>query len=285
MMPLIAVAALFGAIVTFTDMTVVYVLTRGGPTNSTQVPASWAFFRGIEGGDIAQGAAVALFLFPLLLTAADPHSSGGASHGGVVTWWPSRQSIPMGVDTAASVDTLDAGQSSVTDWLVWGCTRSHCCRTGLCRPVPVVVDHCVQTEPGPLSARQQPVPVQPAVDPHARAVPFKTQRSSRSSGTRCGWACSWLRSHWCSVSPPRTHLPDLTGRAPWLSQSSSCTSCRPRCCSCRCRVWWLPLASRTTPGHLSSSIPRSPSRYRCGSGRLPQGHSEGHRRAGHGGRI
>ena len=70
MMPLIAVAALFGAIVTFTDMTVVYVLTRGGPTNSTQVLASWAFFRGIEGGDIGQGAAVALFLFPLLLAAA-----------------------------------------------------------------------------------------------------------------------------------------------------------------------------------------------------------------------
>jgi multiple sugar transport system permease protein len=70
MMPLIAVAALFGAIVTFTDMTVVYVLTRGGPTNSTQVLPSWAFFRGIEGGDIAQGAAVALFLFPLLLAAA-----------------------------------------------------------------------------------------------------------------------------------------------------------------------------------------------------------------------
>jgi multiple sugar transport system permease protein len=70
MLPLIAVAALFGAIVTFTDMTVVYVLTRGGPTNSTQVLASWAFFRGIEGGDIAQGAAVALFLFPLLLAGA-----------------------------------------------------------------------------------------------------------------------------------------------------------------------------------------------------------------------
>ena len=69
-LPVIAVAALFGAILTFTDMTVVYVLTRGGPTNSTQVLASWAFIRGIEGGDIAQGAAVALFLFPLLLAAA-----------------------------------------------------------------------------------------------------------------------------------------------------------------------------------------------------------------------
>ncbi|HET9901974.1 MAG TPA: sugar ABC transporter permease, partial [Actinomycetes bacterium] len=49
---------------------VVYVLTRGGPTNSTQVLTSWAFVRGIEGGDVAQGAAIALFLFPLLLAAA-----------------------------------------------------------------------------------------------------------------------------------------------------------------------------------------------------------------------
>lgn len=69
-LPLIAVAALFGAIFTFTDMAVVYVLTRGGPTNSTQVLASWAFVRGIEGGDVAQGAAIAIFLFPLLLAAA-----------------------------------------------------------------------------------------------------------------------------------------------------------------------------------------------------------------------
>jgi ABC-type sugar transport system permease subunit len=69
-LPVVAVAALFGAILTFTDMTVVYVLTRGGPTNATQVLASWAFIRGIEGGDVAQGAAIALFLFPLLLAAA-----------------------------------------------------------------------------------------------------------------------------------------------------------------------------------------------------------------------
>jgi multiple sugar transport system permease protein len=69
-LPIIAVAALFGAILTFTDMTVVYVLTRGGPTNSTQVLTSWAFIRGIDGGDVGQGAAMALFLFPLLLAAA-----------------------------------------------------------------------------------------------------------------------------------------------------------------------------------------------------------------------
>lgn len=68
--PVIAVAGLFGAIFTFTDMTVVYVLTRGGPTNDTQVLASWAFYKGIGGSDIGQGAAIALFLFPLLLAAA-----------------------------------------------------------------------------------------------------------------------------------------------------------------------------------------------------------------------
>jgi multiple sugar transport system permease protein len=68
--PIIAIAGLFGAIFTFTDMAVVYVLTRGGPTNETQVLASWAFFRGIEGSDLGQGAAIALFLFPLLLAAA-----------------------------------------------------------------------------------------------------------------------------------------------------------------------------------------------------------------------
>ncbi len=68
-LPVIAVATLFGAIMTFTDMTVPYVLTRGGP-HSTDVLASWAYFRGIEGGDVGQGAAIALFLFPLLLAGA-----------------------------------------------------------------------------------------------------------------------------------------------------------------------------------------------------------------------
>jgi multiple sugar transport system permease protein len=69
-LPVIGVATLFGAILTFTDMTVVYILTRGGPSNATQTLPSYAYFKGIEGGDLAQGAAIALFLFPLLLVAA-----------------------------------------------------------------------------------------------------------------------------------------------------------------------------------------------------------------------
>ena len=65
--PIIAVAVLFGVILTISDMSVVFILTRGGPTNSTQVLSTWAFFKGIEGGALGQGAAVALFLLPVLV--------------------------------------------------------------------------------------------------------------------------------------------------------------------------------------------------------------------------
>jgi multiple sugar transport system permease protein len=65
-LPITLVALLFGVIFTFTDMIVVFVLTRGGPYDTTQVIASWAYFTGIQGGDLAGGAAISLFLFPVL---------------------------------------------------------------------------------------------------------------------------------------------------------------------------------------------------------------------------
>jgi multiple sugar transport system permease protein len=70
MAPIIAVAVLFGVILTLTDMSVVFVLTRGGPVHSTHMLASWAFVRGIESGNLAHGAATALFLFPILVGVA-----------------------------------------------------------------------------------------------------------------------------------------------------------------------------------------------------------------------
>lgn len=66
-MPVMLVALLFGIVFTFTDMIIVYVLTRGGPFDTTQVLASLAFFTGVPGGDLAEGAAISLFLFPLLV--------------------------------------------------------------------------------------------------------------------------------------------------------------------------------------------------------------------------
>ena len=70
LMPITLVAVLFGAIFTFTDLIVVFVLTRGGPYDTTQVLASWAFFTGIQAGDLAGGAAISLFLFPVLVAIA-----------------------------------------------------------------------------------------------------------------------------------------------------------------------------------------------------------------------
>ena len=68
--PIVLVAFLFGVVFTFTDMTVVYILTRGGPADATQVLPSLAYFTGILGGDLSGGAAISLFLFPLLLAGA-----------------------------------------------------------------------------------------------------------------------------------------------------------------------------------------------------------------------
>jgi multiple sugar transport system permease protein len=70
LLPIMAVAVLYGIVFTFTDMTVVYLLTRGGPFDSTQVLASWAYFKGIDGGSLGQGAAIALFLLPVLIGVA-----------------------------------------------------------------------------------------------------------------------------------------------------------------------------------------------------------------------
>ena len=70
LLPIINVALLFGTVFTFTDMTVIYILTRGGPYDTTQVLPSLAFFTGILGSDLAEGAAISIFLLPLLVLVA-----------------------------------------------------------------------------------------------------------------------------------------------------------------------------------------------------------------------
>jgi len=70
MLPIMNVAILFGVIFTFTDMTVVYILTRGGPYDTTQVLPALAFFTGVLGSDLAEGAAISIFVVPLLVAVA-----------------------------------------------------------------------------------------------------------------------------------------------------------------------------------------------------------------------
>jgi multiple sugar transport system permease protein len=66
-LPIALVAVLFGIVFTAADFAVVYILTRGGPFNSTQVLPTWAFFIGIDAGSLGEGAAISLFLLPLLV--------------------------------------------------------------------------------------------------------------------------------------------------------------------------------------------------------------------------
>ena len=69
-LPIALVAVLFGIVFTATDMAVVYILTNGGPSNSTQVLTTWAFQQGIQAGSLGEGAAVSLFLLPVLAVVA-----------------------------------------------------------------------------------------------------------------------------------------------------------------------------------------------------------------------
>ena len=70
LIPIMAVASLYGIVFTFTDLIVVYVMTGGGPVDGTQVLPTWAYYKGVGGSDLAQGAAIALFLFPVLVAVA-----------------------------------------------------------------------------------------------------------------------------------------------------------------------------------------------------------------------
>lgn len=64
--PVLAVVILFSTIFTFADFNIVYVLTRGGPVNSTHLFATFAYQVGLQAGKIGEGSAIALFMFPAL---------------------------------------------------------------------------------------------------------------------------------------------------------------------------------------------------------------------------
>jgi multiple sugar transport system permease protein len=67
-LPIATVALLFGIVFTATDMAVVYILTQGGPppSFSTEMVTTWAYKTGVESGSLGPGAAISLFLLPVL---------------------------------------------------------------------------------------------------------------------------------------------------------------------------------------------------------------------------
>lgn len=66
LMPVTMVVVLFSVIMTFADFQLVYILTGGGPANSTHLFATYAYQIGIGTGKISEGAAVSLAMFPFL---------------------------------------------------------------------------------------------------------------------------------------------------------------------------------------------------------------------------
>jgi multiple sugar transport system permease protein len=65
--PVLGIVILFSTIFTFSEFNIVYILTRGGPINSTHLFATLARQVGLETGRIGEGAAISLYLFPVLV--------------------------------------------------------------------------------------------------------------------------------------------------------------------------------------------------------------------------
>src|SRR5262249_20314527 len=69
LMPILSVVLTFSVLFTFTDFQLVYAITRGGPLNTTHLMATLAFQRGINGGALGEGAAIATAMIPFLVAA------------------------------------------------------------------------------------------------------------------------------------------------------------------------------------------------------------------------
>src|SRR6187200_2322348 len=69
LMPILAIVLTFSVLFTFTDFQLVYAITRGGPVNATHLMATLAFQRGIPGGQLGEGAAIAVAMIPFLVFA------------------------------------------------------------------------------------------------------------------------------------------------------------------------------------------------------------------------
>ncbi len=64
------VSTLFSIIMTFADFQLIYVLTKGGPANETHIFGTYAYQIGLSATAIGQGAAIALYMFPILAVLA-----------------------------------------------------------------------------------------------------------------------------------------------------------------------------------------------------------------------
>jgi multiple sugar transport system permease protein len=62
----VLIATLLSIIFTFSDFQLIYVLTKGGPANQTHIFGTYAYQIGLSATEIGMGAAIALYMFPIL---------------------------------------------------------------------------------------------------------------------------------------------------------------------------------------------------------------------------
>jgi multiple sugar transport system permease protein len=65
-LPIVAIGLIFGIVFTFTDLSIVFLMTMGGPIGATTVLGYAGFQTGIVSGDVSHGAAISLFMLPVL---------------------------------------------------------------------------------------------------------------------------------------------------------------------------------------------------------------------------
>ena len=80
--PVLVVVILLSMIWTFSDFQLIYVLTQGGPADSTHVFATLAYQVGLGAAQMGVGAAISVAMFPVL-----------AIFAGLLLWWLRRREI------------------------------------------------------------------------------------------------------------------------------------------------------------------------------------------------
>ncbi len=64
--PILMVSLLFSVIFSFTDFNTIWIITKGGPYDQTQVLSTYAYQLGVNAGYLGKGASISLFMFPIM---------------------------------------------------------------------------------------------------------------------------------------------------------------------------------------------------------------------------
>jgi multiple sugar transport system permease protein len=64
--PILLVSLLFSVIFSFTDFNTIWIITKGGPYDQTQVLSTYAYQLGVNAGYLGKGAAISLSMFPIM---------------------------------------------------------------------------------------------------------------------------------------------------------------------------------------------------------------------------